>query len=81
MTLTQFLFYLYHNVHEFMSIFMKSYVLTALAGTLFPTCDASSSHSGSPRRQESTTSHYEGTALVDGQVRTVGENIWWFGLF
>ena len=36
-TLTQFLFYLYHNVHEFMPVFMSSSVLTALAGTLFPT--------------------------------------------
>ena len=36
MTLTQFLFYLYHNVHDFMPVFMGSNVLTALAGTLFP---------------------------------------------
>ena len=35
-TLTQFLFYLYHNVHDFMPVFMGSNVLTALAGTLFP---------------------------------------------
>ena len=35
-TLTQFLFYLYHNVHDFMPVFMSSNVLTTLAGTLFP---------------------------------------------
>ena len=35
-TLTQFLFYLYHNVHDFMPVFMSANVLTTLAGTLFP---------------------------------------------
>ena len=35
-TLTQFLFYLYHNVHDFMPVFMSTNVLTTLAGTLFP---------------------------------------------
>ena len=35
-TLTQFFFYLYHNVNDFMPVFMTTDVLTALAGTLFP---------------------------------------------
>ena len=41
-TLTQFLFYLYHNVHDFMPVFMGSNVLTALAGTLFPVLEGGS---------------------------------------
>eukprot|EP00095_Tigriopus_kingsejongensis_P009945 maker-scaffold981_size73921-snap-gene-0.19 protein:Tk09945 transcript:maker-scaffold981_size73921-snap-gene-0.19-mRNA-1 annotation:"low quality protein: wd repeat and fyve domain-containing protein 3" len=36
-TLTQFLFYLYHHVVDFMPAFMTEEVLAALAGTLFPT--------------------------------------------
>lgn len=36
-TLTQFLFYLYHNLVDFTPVFMTNEVLTALAGTLFPT--------------------------------------------
>ena len=35
-TLTQFLFFLYHNVPDFMQTFMTAEVLTALVGTLFP---------------------------------------------
>ena len=35
-TLTQFLFYLYHNLVDFAPFFMTNEVLTALAGTLFP---------------------------------------------
>jgi hypothetical protein len=50
--LTQFLFYLYHNVHDFMPVFMGSNVLTALAGTLFPMV-ASSSQPSSPEEQPS----------------------------
>jgi hypothetical protein len=42
-TLTQILFYLYHNVTEFMPVFMTEEVLTALVGTLFPTVMGSSS--------------------------------------
>ena len=38
-TLTQFFFYLYHNASDFMPVFMTSEVLTALAGTLFPSID------------------------------------------
>ena len=34
--LTQFLFFLYHNVPDFRQAFMKPDVLTALVGTLFP---------------------------------------------
>jgi hypothetical protein len=44
-TLTQFLFYLYHNVVDFMPAFMTAEVLTALAGTLFPTVTVSSDSS------------------------------------
>jgi WD40 repeat protein len=56
-TLTQFLFYLYHNVHDFMPVFMGSNVLTALAGTLFPVIASSvpqtpvTSPLGSPVKQ------------------------------
>jgi hypothetical protein len=39
MLLTQFLFYLYHNVPDFIPAFMTSEVLTALVGTLFPLCN------------------------------------------
>eukprot|EP00094_Tigriopus_californicus_P005213 TCALIF_05026-PB protein Name:"Similar to WDFY3 WD repeat and FYVE domain-containing protein 3 (Homo sapiens)" AED:0.04 eAED:0.04 QI:7/0.93/0.68/1/1/1/16/134/3650 len=42
-TLTQFLFYLYHNVVDFMPAFMTEEVLAALAGTLFPTLSENSS--------------------------------------
>ena len=45
-TLTQFLFYLYHNLSEFSAVFFTSHVLTALAGTLFPIVE------GSPSRKE-----------------------------
>ena len=56
-TLTQFLFYLYHNVHEFMPVFMGPNVLTALAGTMFPMvtnsnpATAASSPEGSPVKE------------------------------
>ena len=53
-TLTQFLFYLYHNVHDFMPVFMSSNVLTTLAGTLFPMITPSTpvaSPAGSPVHQ------------------------------
>ena len=39
MLLIQFLFYLYHNVPDFIPAFMTSEVLTALVGTLFPMCN------------------------------------------
>ena len=39
MLLIQFLFYLYHNVPDFIPAFMTSEVLTALVGTLFPLCN------------------------------------------
>ena len=59
--MTQFLFYLYHNVHEFMPVFMGSNVLTALAGTLFPMVNSGggldtthSSPAGSPARDTDT---------------------------
>ena len=45
MLLTQFLFYLYHNVPEFIPAFMTSEVLTALVGTLFPLSTNSSDQS------------------------------------
>ena len=52
-TLTQFLFYLYHNVADFMPVFMRCDVLTALAATLFPTTtSASTSPSGSPLKKD-----------------------------
>lgn len=35
-TIIQFLFFLYHNVADFMPVFMSGEVLNALAGTLFP---------------------------------------------
>ena len=35
-TITQFLFYLYHNLADFMPAFMTPDVLTAVAATLFP---------------------------------------------
>ena len=50
-TLTQFLFYLYHNLSEFSAVFFTSHVLTALAGTLFPIVEDSPS-----RKEESPTS-------------------------
>ena len=39
MLLIQFLFYLYHNVPDFIPAFMTSEVLRALVGTLFPLCN------------------------------------------
>ena len=39
LTMTQFLFYLYHNLPDNMPAFMNQDVLTALAGTLFPTLE------------------------------------------
>ena len=41
-TLTQFLFYLYHNVHDFMPVFLGGNVLQAMAATLFPVLQAPS---------------------------------------
>lgn len=41
----QVLFQLYHNMPEFMPIFMSSEVLSALASTLFPLPDRSSEDS------------------------------------
>ena len=41
-TITQFLFYLYHNLADLMPAFMTSDVLTGLAGTLFPNIDSKS---------------------------------------
>merc|ERR1712020_654509 len=35
-TLTQFFFFLYHNVDDFKPVFMTTEVLTALVGSLFP---------------------------------------------
>ena len=63
-TLTQFLFYLYHNVHEFMPVFMSSNVLTALAGTLFPTVvprTPLTSPLGSPTKQSASISQSPGS--------------------
>ena len=51
-TLTQVLFYLYHNVPEFMPAFMTGEVLTALVGTLFPTVVPDSSAAASPVEEE-----------------------------
>ena len=70
-TLTQFLFYLYHNVHEFMPVFMSSNVLTALAGTLFPMVSAVpgtplTSPLGSPSKHVgSSSSQSPGSARPD----------------
>ena len=41
-TITQFLFYLYHNLADFMPAFMTPDVLTAVAATLFPITDENS---------------------------------------
>lgn len=58
-TLTQFLFYLYHNVADFMPVFMTEDVLTSLVGTMFPMITASSgstpSQSQSPTHQPATS--------------------------
>ena len=56
-TLTQFLFYLYHNVHDFMPVFMSNNVLTTMAGTLFPVVSPPTpvtSPLGSPQHQPSS---------------------------
>lgn len=56
-TLTQVICYLYHNVSEFMPVFMTEDVLTALVGTLFPvktnseTSTPVSSENNSPKHQ------------------------------
>ena len=51
MMLTQFLFFLYHNVADFVPAFMTPDVLTALVGTLFPTSSTDSQQS-SPEDEE-----------------------------
>ena len=47
-TITQFLFYLYHNLADFMPAFMTPDVLTAVAATLFPISAEESSTITSP---------------------------------
>lgn len=42
-TIIQFLFFLYHNFTDFMQLFMTAEVLGALAGTLFPKLNSSTS--------------------------------------
>jgi hypothetical protein len=46
-TIIQFLFFLYHNMADFMPVFMAGDVLGALAGTLFPRQPGSETGSGS----------------------------------
>ena len=46
-TIIQFLFFLYHNMADFMPVFMGGDVLGALAGTLFPRQPGSETGSGS----------------------------------
>ena len=45
-TLTQFFFYLYHNVDDFKPVFMTTEVLTALVGSLFPSIMGSGASEG-----------------------------------
>lgn len=46
-TIIQFLFFLYHNMADFVPVFMGGDVLGALAGTLFPRQPGSETGSGS----------------------------------
>ena len=63
-TLTQFLFYLYHNAADFMPVFMTDQVLTALAGTLFPATPASPTKKDQhPARRN--VIHFMKTLIVD----------------
>ena len=61
-TLTQFIFYLYHNVPDFMPSFMTEEVLGALSGTLFPMVGGTPA--GSPEH------HPENEDSVDGATKS-----------
>ena len=54
-TIIQFIFFLYHNLTDFMQVFMSAEVLGGLAGTLFPkplSCSQDSSGASTPADEE-----------------------------
>ncbi len=68
-TLTQILFYLYHNVPDFMPVFMTEEVITALVGTMFPTVTESPSTAASPEDSSQNSPAHEGAAAEKGRNR------------
>ncbi|XP_067008592.2 WD repeat and FYVE domain-containing protein 3 [Anabrus simplex] len=73
-TIIQFLFFLYHNVADFMPVFMGGEVLGALAGTLFPRQAGSEASSGcsTPNEEVKTYPGSETAVLVRSPSKDAG---------
>ncbi|KAG8229679.1 hypothetical protein J437_LFUL010268 [Ladona fulva] len=75
-TIIQFLFFLYHNMADFMPVFMSGDVLGALASTLFPlprsSGSAGSSEASSPMEEEIKTCAGSESAII---VRSPSKDI------